>query len=117
MLKKVLRGLEGWASLLIQMITAILVFASVRTTHGCFSPCENTGQQRGGLFLSFPILIEIVHLFSFWNLVANGLIIVIRLSCLTSTSPFLSSDLPRRGVVRQNGQGKPPFEALGDPGA
>lgn len=30
---------------------------------------------------------------------------------------FLSSDLSRRGVVSQNGQGQPPFEALSDPGA
>lgn len=57
-----------------------------------------------GVFLSFPILIELIYLFSFGHLVADGLIIVIRLPCLPSTSSLLSSDLSKCGIVSQNGR-------------
>lgn len=57
-----------------------------------------------GVFLSFPILTELIYLFSFGHLMADGLIIVIRLSCLPSTSSLLSSDLSKCGIVSQNGR-------------
>lgn len=74
-----------------------------------FSPRENTGQQHSGLFLSVPILAEIIHVPS----MVSGLTIVTGLSCLPSIS-LLSSALSKHWAV---GRGQPLPWALCDSGA
>ena len=95
-----LEGLEGAL-----LFPAVLVSASIRTMYGFVPTCENTGQKHAGFFLSLLSLAEIIHWFSFWNFMANGLTIAIGLSCFPSTSSLLSTVLSRYGEVSQNGQG------------
>lgn len=85
--KKVLRGWGGghWCSLGVCSLPANpedhcnVLFASVGTMYGFFF-------VKMVSFSSSQSLIELIYLFSFGHLVADGLIIVIRLPCLPSTS-------------------------------